>query len=40
MTRSGDSAKAERVLGWRPQITQLDAIVRTAWQWMRTQQRP
>jgi UDP-glucose 4-epimerase len=35
----GDSAKAERVLGWRPQIPQLDAIVRTAWQWMRTPPR-
>jgi UDP-glucose 4-epimerase len=35
----GDSAKAERVLGWRPQIPQLDAIVRTAWQWMRTPRR-
>ena len=31
-----EAAKAERVLGWRPQHSQLEEIVRTAWAWHRT----
>ena len=28
-----DPAKARQILGWRPRITELDAIVETAWAW-------
>ncbi len=28
-----DSRLAERVLGWRPRYTDIESIVRTAWQW-------
>ncbi len=28
-----DSNQAQQVLGWRPQYTEIDAIVRTAWKW-------
>ena len=31
-----EAAKAERVLDWRPQHSQLEEIVRTAWAWHRT----
>jgi len=27
--------RAETVLGWRPRYTDLDEIVRTAWEWHR-----
>jgi UDP-glucose 4-epimerase len=28
-----DSTKAQRVLNWQPEYTDLDAIIRTAWKW-------
>ncbi len=28
------AAKARQILGWKPKFTDLDAIVRTAWNWM------
>ncbi len=28
-----DAARAREILGWRPKISELDAIVRTAWAW-------
>jgi UDP-arabinose 4-epimerase len=28
-----DAAKAERVLGWKPEYAELDAIVESAWRW-------
>lgn len=28
-----DAAKASRVLGWKPHFTDLDAIIKTAWNW-------
>lgn len=31
----GDATKAREVLGWQPKYTELDEIVRTAWEWMR-----
>lgn len=31
-----DSSRAQAVLGWRPQYTELDAIVETAWRWHST----
>jgi len=31
-----DSQKAQRVLNWRPQYTDIEAIVRTAWRWHST----
>ena len=31
-----DSSKIQRELGWRPQYTELDAIVATAWRWHST----
>ncbi|MFQ5879211.1 MAG: UDP-glucose 4-epimerase GalE [Dehalococcoidia bacterium] len=33
------AAKAERELGWRPQITALEAIVGSAWRWHRSHPR-
>jgi UDP-glucose 4-epimerase len=30
-----DSTKIRRELGWQPQITELDEIVATAWEWFR-----
>jgi UDP-glucose-4-epimerase GalE len=40
----GDSSKARQVLGWLPEIADLDAIIHTAWSWMsqraRQQHRP
>lgn len=34
-----DSAKIQAELGWRPQYTDLDAILETAWRWHRTHPR-
>jgi UDP-glucose 4-epimerase len=34
-----EATKAERVLGWRPQHSQLEEIVRTTWAWQRTHPR-
>jgi UDP-glucose 4-epimerase len=31
----GDATKARAVLGWTPRRPSLDAIVRSAWEWMR-----
>ena len=28
-----DSKKAEEILGWKPQITELEDIVESAWNW-------
>jgi UDP-glucose-4-epimerase GalE len=28
-----DNAKAQKVLGWRPEFLDIDAIIRTAWMW-------
>ena len=30
----GDASMAEKVLGWRPEISELSAIIETAWVWM------
>jgi UDP-glucose 4-epimerase len=29
----GSAEKAKHVLGWRPQLADLESIIRTAWQW-------
>ena len=35
-----DAAKAERVLGWKPEYAGLDSIVESAWKWHSEKQRP
>lgn len=35
----GDSAKARSVLGWRPELTSLEQIIESAWQWYQTDER-
>ena len=29
----GDAAKARELLGWNPQLTSLEQIISSAWQW-------
>lgn len=38
-TLVGDARLALRVLGWRPELTDLREIIRTAWEWMRKAQQ-
>jgi UDP-glucose-4-epimerase GalE len=35
-----DPGKAEQLLGWRPEQSSLEAMVRTAWEWHRRQRSP